>query len=90
MAALNRSRSLVLVAASGRRGTSLMAGTLQRLRFRVPQPRLSRLLSTRESPRVLVHDDDFPPPIRPALPLRGRIAIARALRRAEPRRLVSP
>jgi hypothetical protein len=31
-------RSLVLVAGSGRSGTSLFAGTLQRLGFRVPQP----------------------------------------------------
>src|ERR1700742_670820 len=34
----SRSRSLVLVASSGRSGTSLMAGTLQRLGFHVPQP----------------------------------------------------
>jgi hypothetical protein len=31
-------RSLVLVASSGRSGTSLMSGTLQRLGFHVPQP----------------------------------------------------
>lgn len=31
-------RSMVLVAGSGRSGTSLFAGTLQRLGFRVPQP----------------------------------------------------
>jgi hypothetical protein len=35
---VDRSRSLVLVASSGRSGTSVMSGTLQRLGFHVPQP----------------------------------------------------
>ena len=36
----DRERSLVLVAGSGRSGTSLLAGTLQRLGFHVPHPEL--------------------------------------------------
>jgi len=38
MATPEPQRSMVLVAGSGRSGTSLFAGTLQRLGFRVPQP----------------------------------------------------
>jgi hypothetical protein len=42
------------------------------------------------SARLLRALRGLPLPIRHALPLRGRIAIARALRRLEPRRLVAP
>jgi hypothetical protein len=57
-----------------------------------PAARLRAAVRRAKSPaaRLLSPLRRLPLPIRHALPLRGRIAIARALRGLEPRRLVGP